>query len=122
MKKWITLLLLTPIISLILWIFGVHHLLNFINSLFYVSIILFIIIFIVLLVQEGIFDATSYGMRRLKFHMSSRKKQTSMADDSFFNPKHAKKEHYMIGSWVLPGLIINICYVILSLILSLILY
>ncbi len=59
-----------------------------------------------LLVQEGIFDATSYGFRRLKYQMSSSKKKKSISDDPFFNPQEVKKEHYFVSTWDNP-LIIN---------------
>ncbi|WP_460379487.1 DUF3899 domain-containing protein, partial [Staphylococcus aureus] len=45
------------------------------------------------LVQEGIFDATSYGFRRLKYQMSSSKKKKSISDDPFFNPQAVSYTH-----------------------------
>ena len=50
---------------------------------YFVSLVIFIILFIILLVQEGIFDVTSYGFRRLKYQMSSTSRKRSMEDDSF---------------------------------------
>ncbi|QLI02810.1 hypothetical protein SA111250134_02698 [Staphylococcus aureus] len=71
--------------------FNSHTIITYLNILFYVSLIIFISIFLILLVQEGIFDATSYGFRRLKYQMSSSKKKKSISDDPFFNPQEVKK-------------------------------
>ena len=56
--------------------FNSHTIITYLNILFYVSLIIFISIFLILLVQEGIFDATSYGFRRLKYQMSSSKRRS----------------------------------------------
>ena len=71
--------------------FNSHTIITYLNILFYVSLIIFISIFLILLVQEGIFDATSYGFRRLKYQMSSSKKKKSISDDPFFNPQEVKR-------------------------------
>lgn len=68
---------ITPLLSLIIWQFTGHRFLDFINIIFYVSLIIFIIVFGLLVIQEGIFDASSYGFRRLKFQLSSSKKKTN---------------------------------------------
>ncbi|MDI9231024.1 DUF3899 domain-containing protein [Staphylococcus caprae] len=109
---------LTPFLSFIIWLLTAHELLNFINIIFYVSLTIFIIVFSLLIVQEGIFDATSYGFRRLKYQLSSSKKKQTMKDDKFFNPKHIKKDHYMISSWVIPILLINLLYFVLAIVIS----
>lgn len=109
---------LTPFLSFIIWLLSAHELLNFINIIFYVSLTIFIIVFALLIVQEGIFDATSYGFRRLKYQLSSSKKKQTIEDDEFFNPEHIKKDHYMISSWVIPILLINLLYFVLAIVIS----
>lgn len=109
---------LTPFLSFIIWLLSAHELLNFINIIFYVSLTIFIIVFTLLIVQEGIFDATSYGFRRLKYQLSSSKKKQTIEDDEFFNPKHIKKDHYMVSSWVIPILLINLLYFVLAIVIS----
>ena len=110
LKNWMIWLIITPILSMILWIiFTNHTFVSYINTLFYLSLIIFICIFFILLVQEGIFDATSYGF--------SSKKRT-MADDEFLNPQQVKKEHYFISTWIAPALICNIAYFVMTIIIS----
>ncbi|GJF43598.1 DUF3899 domain-containing protein [Staphylococcus argenteus] len=121
MKKWLIMAIFTPLLSLLIWLFNNHTVITYLNILFYVSLIIFICNFVILLVQEGIFDATSYGFRRLKYQMSSAKRKKSISDDSFFNPKEVKKEQYFVSMWIFPMLLINILYFILTIMLSLIL-
>ncbi|HDA1249557.1 TPA: DUF3899 domain-containing protein [Staphylococcus aureus] len=121
LKKWLGMALITPILTFIIWVFNSHTIITYLNILFYVSLIIFISIFLILLVQEGIFDATSYGFRRLKYQMSSSKKKKSISDDLFFNPQEVKKEHYFVSTWIIPLLLINILYFIMTIVLSLIL-
>ncbi|MCM0402591.1 DUF3899 domain-containing protein [Staphylococcus aureus] len=121
LKKWLGMALITPILTFIIWVFNSHTIITYLNILFYVSLIIFISIFLILLVQEGIFDATSYGFRRLKYQMSSSKKKKSISDDTFFNPQEVKKEHYFVSTWIIPLLLINILYFIMTIVLSLIL-
>ncbi|MBE5675197.1 DUF3899 domain-containing protein [Staphylococcus sp. SS87] len=121
MKKWLIMAIFTPLLSLLIWLFNNHTVITYLNILFYVSLIIFICSFVILLAQEGIFDATSYGFRRLKYQMSSAKKKKSISDDPFFNPKEVKKEQYFVSTWLIPLLIINIFYFILTIVLSLIL-
>lgn len=109
---------ITPLLSLIIWQFTGHRFLDFINIIFYVSLIIFIIVFGLLVIQEVIFDASSYGFRRLKFQLSSSKKKQTIEDDEFFNPKHAKKDHYIISSWIIPILLINLIYFVLAIVIS----
>ena len=70
--------------------FNSHTIITYLNILFYVSLIIFISIFLILLVQEGIFDATSYGFRRLKYQMSSSKRR-SLSLMIHFQPTRGKK-------------------------------
>lgn len=121
MKEWLIMAIFTPLLSLLIWLFNNHTVITYLNILFYVSLIIFICNFVILLVQEGIFDATSYGFRRLKYQMSSAKRKKSISDDSFFNPKEVKKEQYFVSMWIFPMLLINILYFILTIVLSLIL-
>lgn len=121
LKKWLGMALITPILTFIIWVFNSHTIITYLNILFYVSLIIFISIFLILLVQEGIFDATSYGFRRLKYQMSSSKKKKSISDDPFFNPQEVKKENYFVSTWIIPLLLINILYFIMTIVLSLIL-
>ncbi|EOA9146484.1 DUF3899 domain-containing protein [Staphylococcus aureus] len=121
LKKWLGMALITPILTFIIWLFNSHTIITYLNILFYVSLIIFISIFLILLVQEGIFDATSYGFRRLKYQMSSSKKKKSISDDPFFNPQEVKKELYFVSTWIIPLLLINILYFIMTIVLSLIL-
>ena len=121
LKKWLGMALITPILTFIIWLFNSHTIITYLNILFYVSLIIFISIFLILLVQEGIFDATSYGFRRLKYQMSSSKKKKSISDYPFFNPQEVKKEHYFVSTWIIPLLLINILYFIMTIVLSLIL-
>lgn len=121
MLKNLILIFITALISLIIWLFNQHDLMSFINILFYVSLLIFIVSFGILIVQEGIFDATSYGFRRLKYQLSSTKKKKSIADDEFFNPTHIKKEHYIVSSWIYALIIINFSYFIISILVSILL-
>ncbi|ATY56577.1 TPA: DUF3899 domain-containing protein [Staphylococcus argenteus] len=121
MKKWLIMAIFTPLLSLLIWLFNNHTVITYLNILFYVSLIIFICNFVILLVQEGIFDATSYGFRRLKYQMSSTKRKKSISDDPFFNPKEVKKEQYFVSMWIFPMLLINILYFIMTIVLSLIL-
>ncbi|KAB2285758.1 DUF3899 domain-containing protein [Staphylococcus epidermidis] len=109
----------TQLYGLYLWLFYSNHFINLINILFYTSFIIFIIAFLILLIQEGIFDATSFGFRRLKYQLSSTKRKRMMKNDHFFNPQKVKKESYIISPWVVPTLIINLTYIIVSIGVSL---
>ena len=114
-------LLLIPLISFIVWLCRQHTLINYLNNLFIIATICFITLFLLLIIQEGIFDATSFGFRRLKYQLSSKKKRTMIEDDEFFNPQHVKKEDYPIFDWLVPLLIISLIYIIISIIISLLL-
>ena len=114
--NWIIPILLTPLLSLVIWL--VTDAL-FINIAFYVSIILFIVSFILIIIQDGVLDATSYGFRRIRYQLSSKKRRTEIEKDSFFNPKEAKKVHYHVYPIFKTAAICNVCYLILNLIIAL---
>ena len=74
-KTWFIWLFSTHMYFL-LWMFVTQHsFVSFINILFYISLVLFILLFLILLVQEGIFDATSFGFRRMRYQLASRSKK-----------------------------------------------
>lgn len=116
----LTFILITPVISLIIWLFTSHQWVAYVNVLFYVAMILSIATFILILIQEGVFDATSYGMRRMKYRLSSKKHQASVQNDDFFNPQQAKKSDYRVARWVKIAFGVNICYLALDIIMALI--
>ncbi|MCY1568596.1 DUF3899 domain-containing protein [Staphylococcus pettenkoferi] len=115
----LTFILITPVISLIIWLFTSHQWVAYVNVLFYVAMILSIVTFILILIQEGVFDATSYGMRRMKYRLSSKKHQASVQDDDFFNPQQAKKSDYRVARWVKVAFGVNVCYLVLDIIMAL---
>ena len=55
-------LLLIPLISFIVWLCRQHTLINYLNNLFIIATICFITLFLLLIIQEGIFDATSFDL------------------------------------------------------------
>ncbi|PHK49861.1 DUF3899 domain-containing protein [Staphylococcus edaphicus] len=111
-------LLFTPLISFVFWLFSSHHLIQYINIIFYVSIALLIIFFIILIIQEGILDPTSYGFRRLKYQLSKKKHQDTLEHDTFFKPTQAKKDHYFVNTWIKAGFNLNLLYFIFSIAFS----
>lgn len=110
--------LFTPLLSLALWLFSVHTLVHFMNLLFYISTILTIIFFIILIFQEGVLDPTSYGFRRLKYQLSSQKHRDALEKDTFFKPGQVKKDQYFITPWVITGFVCNIIYLLCSILIS----
>ncbi|TBW74491.1 DUF3899 domain-containing protein, partial [Staphylococcus capitis] len=68
--------------------------------------------------QDCISDLTCYTFKRLKYQISSTSRKRSMEDDTFVNPQHGKKEHYMISSWVFPNLLIHLVLVLITIIIS----
>ena len=118
-KSWVVWSMITPLLSLIIWlIISNQTLISYINILFYISLSMFICIFFILLVQEGIFVSSCYGFRRIRYQLSSRSKKRTMADDEFLNPQQVKKEHYFISTWIAPALICNIAYFVMTIIIS----
>ncbi|PKI12043.1 DUF3899 domain-containing protein [Staphylococcus shinii] len=110
--------LLTPILSLLFWFFVSHTLIYFINIFFYISISLTVFFFIIIIVQEGIFDPTSYGFRRLKYQLSSKKHKDTMENDEFFKPNQVKKDNYFVSPWVKIAFSFNLFYLILTIVIS----
>lgn len=113
--QWVFWTVLSPVLSLIIWLFRAHTWPQFIDILFVVSMLLFIVGFVFVLVQDGIFDATSYGFRRLRYQMSSAKHRKAHVDDEFINPKRVKRDVYIIERWTICMTIVNVIYVILCL-------
>ncbi|MDO5376652.1 MAG: DUF3899 domain-containing protein [Staphylococcus rostri] len=109
---------ITPIVTLVLWLTGAHTWVHFINTFFSLSLIISIFLFMLLLVQEGIFDVTSYGFRKFRYQMMRKKNRQMYKEDDFYNPKTPKRQHYVVQSWVKPSLLVNTLYFILSLILA----
>lgn len=118
LKHLVIFLLFTPIISFILWLFSNHTWINFINTLFYVSMFLAIIFFIILIVQEGILDPTSFGFRRLKYQLTRKKHSSAFENDEFFKPTQPKKDIYIVSSWVKIAFLCNLIYVIITIFIS----
>lgn len=113
--RWIFWSIFSPVLSLIIWLFREHTWTQFIDILFIVSMLLFIVGFVFILVQDGIFDATSYGFRRLRYQMSSAKHRKAHVDDEFINPKKVKREVYIVERWTIYLTLVNVVYVILCL-------
>ncbi|NWK84574.1 DUF3899 domain-containing protein [Staphylococcus sp. GSSP0090] len=111
-------LFFTPMLALLFWLFSSHHFVQYLNIIFYISIVLFIIFFIILIVQEGILDPTSYGFRRLKYQLTNKKHKDTLENDEFFKPTQAKKSSYFVHPWVKMGLVFNLFYLIISIIIS----
>ncbi|MCY1583563.1 DUF3899 domain-containing protein [Staphylococcus pettenkoferi] len=100
LSQLLTFILLTPVISLMIWLFTSHQWVAYVNVLFYVSMILSIVTFILILIQEGVFDATSYGMRRMKYRLSSKsiKLQFKMTTSSIRNKRRNHIIKWRVGS------------------------
>ncbi|SCS53777.1 DUF3899 domain-containing protein [Staphylococcus caeli] len=121
MKKTIHVLLwfvFTPLLTLIFWLFTTHTLVQYINIIFYIAITLTILSFIILIVQEGVLDPTSYGFRRLKYQLTNKKHKDALENDEFFKPTQVKKTHYFVSTWVVTAFYTNIFYVLLSIVIS----
>lgn len=113
--QWLIWVLFAPVLSLIIWGFRTHTWANYIDILFIVSMILFIAGFVVILVQDGIFDATSYGFRRIRYQMGGKKHRKAWEDDEFMNPKQAKRDFYLVEAWAKRMTIINAVLILLCL-------
>lgn len=109
---------LTPIITFFVWLAGAHSWINFINIFFTVSIIMIIMLFMLLLVQEGIFDVTSYGFRKFRYQLMRKKNREMYEEDEFYNPKTPKRDSYFVQPWIKPALLINVIYLIISFIFA----
>ncbi|MDU9417271.1 DUF3899 domain-containing protein [Staphylococcus lloydii] len=117
-RKIIIWVLLAPLCSFLIWIFNDKSFINFLNILFYTSAVLSIITFVLIIVQDGVFDVTSYGFRKLKYQFSTKKQRTSMSDDDFFNPQQVKKDTYVVASWVKYAFFINLIYFVITIVIS----
>ena len=93
-------LLFTPLISFLCWLFASHQLTQYLNIIFYVSFIFVIILFSLIIVQEGILDPTSYGFRRLKYQLTN------------------KKSSYFVNPWIKVGFVFNLLYLLISIAIS----
>ncbi|UXR70106.1 DUF3899 domain-containing protein [Staphylococcus sp. IVB6246] len=111
-------ILMTPAITFLIWLTGTHTWVHFINTFFTLSIITLILLFMLLLVQEGIFDVTSYGFRKFRYQLMRKKHREMYEEDEFYNPKSPKREYYVIQPWIKPALLVNTVYLILSFILA----
>ena len=105
-------LLFTPLISFLCWLFASHQLTQYLNIIFYVSFIFVIILFSLIIVQEGILDATSYGFRRLKYQLMNKKHKDTLENDDFFKPTQAKKSSYFVNPWIKVGFTYFDCHFI----------
>lgn len=111
-------ILFTPLLALLVWLFASHTLVLYINTFFYISISLTIFFFIIIVVQEGILDPTSYGFRRLKYQLTNKKHKDTLENDEFFKPTQAKKENYFVTPWVKIAFACNLFYLLLSIVIS----
>ena len=111
-------LLFTPLISFLCWLFASHQLTQYLNIIFYVSFIFVIILFSLIIVQEGILDPTSYGFRRLKNQLTNKKHKDTLENDDFFKPKKKKKSSYFVNPWIKVGFVFNLLYLLISIAIS----
>ncbi len=111
-------LLFTPLISFLCWLFASHQLTQYLNIIFYVSFIFVIILFSLIIVQEGILDPTSYGFRRLKYQLTNKKHKDTLENDDFFKPTQAKKSSYFVNPWIKVGFVFNLLYLLISITIS----
>lgn len=111
-------ILITPAATLILWLTGAHTWHYLINTFFSLSLIISIFLFTLLLIQEGIFDVTSYGFRKFRYQLMRKKNRQMYEEDDFYNPKSPKREQYVVQPWIKPALLVNTGYFVLSIILA----
>lgn len=111
-------LLFTPLFSFLCWLFASHQLTQYLNIIFYVSFIFVIILFSLIIIQEGILDPTSYGFRRLKFQLTNKKHKDTLENDDFFKPTQAKKSSYFVNPWIKVGFVFNLLYLLISIAIS----
>ncbi|UAS05925.2 DUF3899 domain-containing protein [Staphylococcus pseudintermedius] len=95
-------ILFTPVASLIVWLFSTHTFTQLVNIFFTISILVGILLFTLLIFQEGILDVTSYGFRKFRYQMMRKKNRSRLEDDEFFNPKAPKKAHHFVSPWIKP--------------------
>ncbi|EJY6956082.1 DUF3899 domain-containing protein [Staphylococcus pseudintermedius] len=111
-------ILFTPVASLIIWLFSTHTFTQLVNIFFTISILVGILLFTLLIVQEGILDVTSYGFRKFRYQMMRKKNRSRLEDDEFFNPKAPKKAHHFVSPWIKPALIMQLIYFLLAIIIA----
>lgn len=111
-------LLFTPLISFLCWLFASHQLTQYLNIIFYVSFIFVIILFSLIIVQEGILDPTSYGFRRLKYQLTNKKHKDTLENDDFFKPTQVKKSSYFVNPRIKVGFVFNLLYLLISIAIS----
>ncbi|ALN75961.1 MULTISPECIES: DUF3899 domain-containing protein [Staphylococcus] len=109
---------ITPLFTIISWLMSTHTWTHFINLFFTFSIIFAILLFTLLVIQEGILDVTSFGFRRFKYQLMRKKDKGRYESDDFFNPKQPKKKEYVVQSWIKPALYVHVFYIVLSFILA----
>lgn len=116
-QSWIY-IIITPALTLFSWLLSTHTWTHFIDLFFTFSIIFSILLFTLLIIQEGIFDVTSFGFRRFKYQLMRSKDKKHYEPDEFFNPKQPKKSHYVVQSWIKPALLMHVFYILLSFLLA----
>ncbi|MCO4327254.1 DUF3899 domain-containing protein [Staphylococcus agnetis] len=109
---------ITPLFTIISWLMSTHTWTHFINLFFTFSIIFAILLFTLLVIQEGILDVTSFGFRRFKYQLMRKKDKGRYESDDFFYPKQPKKKEYVVQSWIKPALYVHVFYIVLSFILA----
>ncbi len=110
LKKWLGMALITPILTFIyIWVFNSHTIITYLNIFVLCSLIIFLGIFLILFVQEGIFDADDMVLRRLKYqNVIFEKEDLSLIH--FSNPTTS----ITCFSWIIPLLLlIKIFYILL---------
>lgn len=110
--------ILTILLSAIFWFFTYHSWVHFINTFFVISFIFGIFLFILLVIQEGILDTTSYGFRKFRYQLMRQKTKVLYKEDDFFNPKTPKKPFYIVQPWIKGALLIQLGFILLSIILA----
>ncbi|UEX89576.1 DUF3899 domain-containing protein [Staphylococcus ratti] len=116
-RTWVY-IIITPLFTIISWILSNPTWSHFINLFFTFSIIFAILLFTLLIIQEGILDVTSFGFRRFKYQMMRKKDKGRYESDEFFNPKNPKQSKYVVQSWIKPALLVHVFYIVLSFLLA----
>ncbi|ARJ51417.1 DUF3899 domain-containing protein [Staphylococcus lutrae] len=111
-------ILFTPLATLGIWLFTTHTFIHFVNTFFTITVLVGMMLFALLIVQEGILDVTSYGFRKFRYQLMRKKNRVRYEADEFFNPKHPKKTHHFVSPWIKPALIIHFIYFVISIALA----
>lgn len=90
---------ITPLFTIISWLMSTHTWTHFINLFFTFSIIFAILLFTLLVIQEGILDVTSFGFRRFKYQLMRKKDKGRYESDDFLilNNLRKKSMSYNLG-------------------------